>query len=1724
MRGEIPRILAYAPSGRSEPGLVVAAGRAGGLGVLDFGFDFRAKEAIGSARQAARYSDHPLGLRLPAAELRASLLRDAPENLRLLIAVEPEEEDWARLERETQDLGLGLLVEVTSREAAARAQGRGCEGVILAGLEAGGWCSEETSLILLQGALRSEAGPYWVRGGIGLHSAAAVVAAGARGVVLDGALWLARESPLSSQERDLVGRLDGGETSLKVDREGRSVRVFLRRDGSNRDDPIVPGESIGFEPGRVWPIGQDAAFAAPLAARYGTVGGIIQAVDQSIDASRNLANRLRPLAPGSPMSREHRTRYPVVQGPMTRVSDTSAFAEAVADGGALPFLALALARGDASRELMKETAERLQGTPWGVGILGFAPPEIRAEQLGAIREVKPPFALIAGGRPDQARRLEAEGVRTYLHAPSPGLLRQFLKEGARRFVLEGRECGGHVGPRTSLVLWEQAVEVVEEAVRGGVAADSVHLLFAGGLHDARSASAVAALAAPLAERGVKVGILVGTAYLFTREAIESGAIVPGYQDEALRCERTVLLQTGPGHEVRVCPSPFWNQFEAERRRLMESGLPFEQVRETLERLNTGRLRVAAKGLDRSEGAESPLEAVSSDEQRERGVYMIGQVATLRSAPTTIGELHRALCEESAEWLSERAGAEVLPSVIASAPSDIAIVGMAALMPGASTVRAFWHNTLKGVDAIEEIPSDRWDWRQYYDADPKAPDRIVSKWGGFLPEVPFDPLRYGMPPTTVPSIEPMQLLTLEVVRSALEDAGYRDRPFPRERTAVVLGAGGGASQLAMGYAFRSYLPLLESAAEGLGQEAFNQARTLLPEWTEDAFPGILLNVAAGRVANRFNLGGANYTVDAACGSSLAAAALAVRELESHAADVVVLGGTDTVQNPFTYLAFSKTQAFSPRGRCRPFDVSADGIVISEGVAALILKRLADAERDGDRIYAVIKGIGASSDGRARGLTAPRPEGQVLALERAYNKAGVSPSTVGYVEAHGTGTAAGDLAEVGALVDVFRAAGAEAQRCALGSVKSLVGHTKCAAGLAGLINASLALYHKVLPTTIGVETPNPRIPLADGPFQISTTARPWLKAGRTEPRRAGVSAFGFGGTNFHAVLEEYDRDPTPSPAACGDWPCELLVWRAEDGESLAADLAKLEATLRSEKPPELKDLAGSLASRSRNSGGGMRLALVAASITEILTKIKKVQEALRAGSTAWNDPSGVWLASGSDEKAGRLAFLFPGQGSQGPDMFGELALYFPEIREGYDAFDDALRVEGEPPIGPRIFAPAAFDEPGREARRQALRSTEIAQKALGAASLAALGLVKAFGLRPSASAGHSFGELSALHASGFLSPSSYASLAVTRGRLMSEAVQAGEPGGMLAFAAGPEGVMPLIEGIDGVSIANLNGPLQTVVSGPRSELDRVRERAVSAGIRGVALSVAGAFHSAALESVSERLRGLVGECLSGPPIAPVYSNTSASLYPVDPRRVAEQVAEQVRRPVRFAEMIEAMHADGLRTFLEVGPGSTLTSLVGSILGDRPHRALAMEPTGKPGLVGWLSTLGALFVAGHEPNLERLFEGRALRRLDPSNGTVQEPEAPLSASTWMVNGARARLRGERPPQILGASIDPLARPAARRERPQEANPAPLRVASLRPDSPAAPLPRPHRRNDSATEVVQAFQETMRSFLETQRDAMLGYLRGVPEASRVSPHLTNGRTPCRCRGRRRGNRRPSH
>ena len=1558
-----------------------------------------------------------------------------------------------------------------------------------------------------------------------------------------------RESILPTTDRSRVARWDGGETRVFGPAGGPTVRVYAQAgspllgrlraasdEGGAGWEAAIQAE-VGWGEGQAWPVGQDSALAGGLAQAYPAIGDLIRAVDEAIDSPRRAAPASNPLAADSSLARSHGTRYPILQGPMTRVSDVVEFADAVATGGALPFLALAMLSGREVAAVLDRAASLLAGKPWGVGLLGFVSPELRQEQMAAVRPARPPFALIAGGRPDQARELEAAGTTTYLHVPSPGLLNQFVRDGARRFVLEGRECGGHVGPRSSFVLWEQALDVVERAIAAGAAAGDFHLVFAGGIHDAASARFVAAMVAPTAKLGVKVGVLVGTAYLFTAEAVATGAIVERYQAEALRCDRTVLLETAPGHEVRVGTSPFVAAFDAERRRLRAAGLPADAAREALEQLNAGRLRVASKGVDRANGVGSPLVAVPHDDQFDRGIYMWGQVATLRDRVTTIAELHRSIAEN-------QPAAQVVPPLPKPEPSDIAIVGMSAILPGAGDVRTFWENTLAKRDSVTEVPPDRWDWRLYYDADPKTPDKVVSKWGGFVPDVPFDPLRYGMPPTSLPSIEPVQLLLLEATRAAIEDAGYTDRPFARERTAVVLGMGGGAAQLAMGYAFRSYLPMLDAVAPGSGQAALDACQGLLPEWTEDSFPGFLLNVAAGRVANRFDLGGANYTVDAACGSSLAAAALAVRELETGSADVVLLGGADTVQNPFTYLAFSKTHAFSPRGRCRPFDASADGIVISEGVAMVVLKRLADAERDGDRIYSVIKGLGASSDGRARGLTAPSPAGQVRAVERAYAKAGVEPSTVGYVEAHGTGTAVGDVVEVNAISGVFRQHGVEPGSVAIGSVKSGIGHTKCAAGLAGLINASLALHHRVFPPTIGVEAVNPKADLADGPFRVSTEARPWLQGNATCPRRAGVSAFGFGGTNFHAVLEAYDANPAPPSASRRDWPAELFAWRAADRGSLVTAIEGLAGSIAAGARPALRDLARSVNAANPPTDDGRScptLAIVADSLVDLAQKLATARTALAAGKSNLDDPRGVFYREAPEFAGAPVSFLFPGQGSQAPGMLADLAIAFPEVSEAFEAFDAALTTDGHAPIAPLVFPPPATDEAGRERARIALAATDRAQPALGAASVGLLRLLGSFGIEGDMLAGHSFGELVALHAAGSIGTAELARLAHARGRLMTEALEA-EPGGMAAVAAGVEVVASRLASFRHVAAVNENGPHQTVIAGPRRELAEASQTLLSAGFRVKELPVAGAFHTDLVAGIRAPLAEAASRAVAAGPDRPVYSNLDARPYPGDVAAIAAQVGEHAVRPVRFAATIEAMHADGARVFVEVGPGSVLTGLVGSILGDRPHLAVACDSASKPGIRSLLLSLARLVAAGVPARFDRLADGRATRTLNLANLPVGDGSPAPSPTTWLVNGSRSRPIGQAEPKRLGQApeilgLDRPTRPAiaaATNGHAPKSNgqtnlvtnghatssngtghhspggPSngkvmiPTKPTEVRPPSPMSPVP-VAAGGSTEERVLASFQETMRVFLDVQRSTMLAYLGSRSDAPRpAAPVLT--------------------
>ena len=469
-----------------------------------------------------------------------------------------------------------------------------------------------------------------------------------------------------------------------------------------------------------------------------------------------------------------------------------------------------------------------------------------------------------------------------------------------------------------------------------------------------------------------------------------------------------------------------------------------------------------------------------------------------------------------------------------APEPIAIIGMSCLFPKADNLQSFWANIKNGVDAITEVPTaSHWNPRDFFNADPKAPDQTYCLRGGFISPVQFDPLEFGIAPKDLEATDTTQLLGLVAAKQALLDAGYGgDREFNRDRTSVILGVTG-TLELVIPLGARLGHPIWRRALQEAGVDAqtsddvVQRIADSYVGWQENSFPGLLGNVTAGRISNRLNLGGTNCVVDAACASSLSAIHLATLELQAGRSDMVISGGLDTFNDIFMYMCFSKTPALSPTGDAKPFDRDGDGTILGEGIGTVVLKRLSDAERDGDRIYAVIRGLGSSSDGKGGAVYAPVASGQMKALRRTYELGGVTPDSIEMVEAHGTGTRVGDATEVTALTSVYRDAKAEGTWCALGSVKSQIGHTKAAAGAAGLIKAALALHHKVLPPTIKVRQPVEPAAPGKSPFYLNTTKRPWLPSA-THPRRAALSAFGFGGSNFHCLLEEVS--PTKSAP---DW---------------------------------------------------------------------------------------------------------------------------------------------------------------------------------------------------------------------------------------------------------------------------------------------------------------------------------------------------------------------------------------------------------------------------------------------------------------------------------------------------------------------------------------------------------------------------------------------------------------
>jgi acyl transferase domain-containing protein/NAD(P)-dependent dehydrogenase (short-subunit alcohol dehydrogenase family)/acyl carrier protein len=1024
---------------------------------------------------------------------------------------------------------------------------------------------------------------------------------------------------------------------------------------------------------------------------------------------------------------------------------------------------------------------------------------------------------------------------------------------------------------------------------------------------------------------------------------------------------------------------------------------------------------------------------------------------------------------------------------------VAIVGMSCFFPKSSGLKAYWRLLFQGQDAITEVPPSHWSTQDYFDPDPRTPDHVYCTRGGFISPVDFDPSEYGIPPSSLEATDSSQLLALAAANQALRDSGV---PFDRSRTSVILGVTG-TQELVIPLSSRLGFPKWRRALQeaGIEPERCEQIiRTIADSyvsWQENSFPGLLGNVVAGRISNRLDLGGTNCVVDAACASSFAAVHLALLELASGRSDTVITGGVDTLNDIFMHMCFAKTRILSPTGDARPFSKNADGTVLGEGIGMLVLKRLPDAERDGNRIYAVIKGIGSSSDGRSQSIYAPRIEGQVKALETAYAAAGIDPSTVGLVEAHGTGTRVGDKVEFQALCQVMGKPAENGGRRALGSVKSMIGHAKAAAGAAGLVKAALAVYHKVLPPTLKADEPDASLGLDASPFYLNTCSRPWLAADG-QPRRAGVSAFGFGGSNFHIVLEEHRPE---KPGCAWDGSVQILAFSAERREEL---LGSVDAFTRQLAQP-LSEAAWARAAaqcRSRfDAGRPFRLLLVVEQPDRAAAELRRAADAVKSrGPQSFFKLPNFFF--GGPAERGRLAFLFPGQGSQYTGMGRDLVCMFPAAMAVLQKAE--RRLSSEPRLSDLIYP-----EPGRqtEATENALRSTDKAQPAIGAVSLALLKTLGEFGLVPDALAGHSFGELTALCAGGWLGEDDFFDLAAARGRAMAQA----EPGAMLAVRAPLAELEALINRSQlPVVLANRNGPDQGVLSGPRDAIAEASEACRRSGYAVKQLPVGGAFHSPLMRGARDLFLKAVNTVSLTPTSAQVFSNDTAQPYPSNPDDARRLLAEHMLRPVDFVGAVEAMHRAGVRTFVEVGPRSILTGLVGAILKDRPFQSLALDASNgrQPGLTDLACALCHLAALGFPVRLENW----------------EDPEPPAEEYRMRVPVAGANFRSPKPPARPHRDL-PSAADSDRRPLLIEPPPGNLPAASAAPvlsrhtppagkknmakndNSNTHPVSDALRSVQEGLKTIQAIQiqtaQAHQRFLETQSEATRVLLELVKNTS---------------------------
>ncbi len=1376
--------------------------------------------------------------------------------------------------------------------------------VALKSCEAAGLGSTESAGILFDNARRRFAGsnlPIMIWGGMATpEAAAAFLATGAVAVVVEHAHWLTTDMGLDKGLSEKITALKPETSSTVPSAFGLQWRFFDRGNSQavRRLRELPTSEAIqtvraearslaacSLSADELVPFGADAPFAAGFTQRFGLATGpalnrfTTEALRLWADAVLIFKRFLRGAA-----AREMGVRLPIIQGAMSWISDSTDFALAVADSGALPTLAVGMRTQAMLDQDFGQLAETLQGRPYALNVLVLAENPHRDEQLSWLSAHRPPFITVAAGDPAFAGNLRKQGHEVIYLAADIGLLRLALMDGVRFVVIEGSEAGGHVGRRTLLELAQETLML--RRTEPGLFRDA-RIVLAGGICDGPSALRAALLGAD--------AIQMGTVYLATDEIVSTSALSPVYQREILAAElgSTRISGESVGLRVRALNTPKVQAICALERGSDKSDLDEAAFRKKLEKLSVGSLLVAAKGLRQPDGV--PL---TPEECRAEGQFMSGAVAANVDSVRTLAALHAAIA--SAAALATPAPASHLSdrfSGQASQRERIAITGMALANSLGDDMDAIIRASLAGRSGIGTVPKGRWDHSRYHSPNQVQQGTTYTNVGAFM-NVDLPRKALGVSPQDYRTMSMSTKLTLLLARRTIEASGLAKSLVPGSRVAVL------TSQNSAEVASTVRSQLFNTYANEIGEIAWRAAeltaeqhaavvRELVKEGLvvdDTTLIGRLNCTASGHICNQFGFGGPSYSVGAACASSLIALYNAVLLIRAGVIDAAVVGGGEELLTPVHYLEFSALRALAgmddmlrtPAEYSRPFDRDRDGFVLGEGGAVVVLERESLARERGASIHALITGVGACTN--HQGIVESVAESQMLALEASYSDAGYGLDEVDLVECHGTGTSQGDREEARALVAMISGQ-PEPGSTVLSSFKSQIGHTLGASGVSSLIRGIGAMHRGFYPPTNNFTNPDPAMNMDAAGFRVLQKAEPWPRQ-ESRGRRMQVNAFGFGGACVVVQVE--------APVELPDIPFEL----PEDNDSKV--------------PSEVCFLTTSVDGRDYRLGfcGAPARAndLVRSSVAEGLTSAAQMRLSRK----------GIFLAP-ADEPTQPLALIFSGQGTFYKGMGRDICHAYPIAAQSLQRLTSCVDYD---------LTALLFDTD-----EDTLRDTRWQQPALFAFEYALASQLLAFGVKPAAVAGHSLGEFTALTVAGVLTPEDAFRIVDMRARCMAKAAKQAEATSVMAAIGLPADVLQWkLAKHPGVVITNYNTPKQVVVGGEEASVRALVDELRAKGSQATLLEVSMAFHSPVMRIIREEFAAFLAGITFSPPSIPVLSNVLKGLFPMDGATIRQTMVEHLECPVHWTQNVYFLWSElCIRRFVEVGPDAVLCNLVRNIEGE-------------------------------------------------------------------------------------------------------------------------------------------------------------------------------------------------